>query len=268
MEFQVKFCHHSGLRLWRTGMLFSTKSKCHKSKFRISWMYRYNFYDLKAHSWWPNKCLVWLRSYYFLCGSVAQTKDFWRNERNTQNCSQLSTMLYSERGNSGKFENWKDFLSLFFKVALTLITLWVEAKAFFKIFSFCFIGNTNLQTNRRCNVWWWIVTVFVTWERSQRKIRKFLLPILTNRWSALASIGLYRKPQKQRGSMGTECCFCCIFLNAKPMMNWHLPPPKVLKYKSHDELSLLVQPKEVHFIAKMNSFFFFGVNQLFSANAL
>ena len=70
---------------------------------------------------------------------------------------------------------------------------------------------------------WWIVTVFVTWERSQRKIRKFLLPILTNRWSALASIGLYRKPQKQRGSMGTECCFCCIFLNAKPMMNWHLP---------------------------------------------
>ena len=75
----------------------------------------------------------------------------------------------------------------------------------------------------RCSVRWWIVTVFVTWERSQRKIRKFLLPILTNRWSALASIGLYRKPQKQRGSMGTECCFCCIFLNAKPMMNWHLP---------------------------------------------
>ena len=73
------------------------------------------------------------------------------------------------------------------------------------------------------SVRWWIVTVFVTWERSQRKIRKFLLPILTNRWSALASIGLYRKPQKQRGSMGTECCFCCIFLNAKPMMNWHLP---------------------------------------------
>jgi hypothetical protein len=30
MEFQVKFCHHSGLRLWRTGMLFSTKSKGHK----------------------------------------------------------------------------------------------------------------------------------------------------------------------------------------------------------------------------------------------
>ena len=103
----------------------------------------------------------------------------------------------------------------------------LPSKAFFCSFQKT-IRNTNLQTNRRCNavqcsVLWWIVTVFVTWERSQRKIRKFLLPILTNRWSALASIGLYRKPQKQRGSMGTECCFCCIFLNAKPMMNWHLP---------------------------------------------
>ena len=58
MEFQVKFCHHSGLRLWRTGMLFSTKSKCHKSNVRISWMYRYSFYDLKVHFWWPNKCLL------------------------------------------------------------------------------------------------------------------------------------------------------------------------------------------------------------------
>ena len=57
MEFQVKFCHHSGLRLWRTGMLFSTKSKGHKSNVRISWMYRYCFYDLKVHFWWPNKHL-------------------------------------------------------------------------------------------------------------------------------------------------------------------------------------------------------------------
>ena len=46
---QVKFCHHSGQRLWRTGMLFSTKSKGHKSNFRISWMYRSHFYDLKVH---------------------------------------------------------------------------------------------------------------------------------------------------------------------------------------------------------------------------
>ena len=56
MEFQVKFSHHSGLRLWRTEILFSTKSKGHKSNFRISWMYRSCFYDLKVHFWWPNKC--------------------------------------------------------------------------------------------------------------------------------------------------------------------------------------------------------------------
>ena len=52
----------SGLRLWRTGMLFSTKSKCHKSNVRTSWMYRYSFYDFKVHLLWPNKFLVWLRS--------------------------------------------------------------------------------------------------------------------------------------------------------------------------------------------------------------
>ena len=134
-------------------------------------------------------------------------------------------MLYSERGNSGKFENWKDFLSLFFKVALTLITLWVEAKAFFKIFSFCFIGNTNLQTNRQtcCGAVVNCDGICDMREVTAENFSSILLPILTNRWSALASIGLYRKPQKQRGSMGTECCFCCIFLNAKPMMNWHLP---------------------------------------------
>ena len=57
MEFQVKFCYHSELRLWRTGMLLSTKSKCPKSNVHISWMYRYRFYDLKVHFWWPNKCL-------------------------------------------------------------------------------------------------------------------------------------------------------------------------------------------------------------------
>ena len=37
-------------------MLLSTKSKGHKSNFRISWMYRSCFYDLKVHFWWPNKC--------------------------------------------------------------------------------------------------------------------------------------------------------------------------------------------------------------------
>jgi hypothetical protein len=62
MEFQVKFCLHSGLRLWRTGMLSSTKSKCHKSNVPISGMYRYNFYHSKVQLWWPNKSLVSLRS--------------------------------------------------------------------------------------------------------------------------------------------------------------------------------------------------------------
>ena len=33
-----------------------------RSKFRISWMYRYHFYDLKVHFWWPNKRLFWCRS--------------------------------------------------------------------------------------------------------------------------------------------------------------------------------------------------------------
>ena len=55
IEFQVKFCHLSGLRLWRTGMLFSTKSKDRKSNFRIAWMYRYSFYDLNVQFWWPYK---------------------------------------------------------------------------------------------------------------------------------------------------------------------------------------------------------------------
>ena len=49
-------------RLWRPWMLLSTKSKGHKSKFRISWMYRYSYNNSKVHFWWPNKCLVSLRS--------------------------------------------------------------------------------------------------------------------------------------------------------------------------------------------------------------
>ena len=59
---QVKSCHHSELRLRRTGMLFSTKSKGPKSKFRISWMCRFCFYDLKVHFWWPNKLFFWCKS--------------------------------------------------------------------------------------------------------------------------------------------------------------------------------------------------------------
>ena len=31
-------------------------------KKKISWMYRYHFYDLKVHFWWPNKRFVWLKA--------------------------------------------------------------------------------------------------------------------------------------------------------------------------------------------------------------
>ena len=33
-----------------------------RSKFRISWMYKYHFFDLKVHCWWPNKRFIWGRS--------------------------------------------------------------------------------------------------------------------------------------------------------------------------------------------------------------
>ena len=42
-------------RLWRPWMLHSTKFKGHMSNFRISGMYRFCFYDLYVHFWWPNK---------------------------------------------------------------------------------------------------------------------------------------------------------------------------------------------------------------------
>ena len=80
MELQVKFCHLSWLRLWRTGMLFSTKSKDHKSNFRISGMYRYRFYDLKVQFWWPNKCskhqVLRLNTLYTLkCSQLISSSD-------------------------------------------------------------------------------------------------------------------------------------------------------------------------------------------------
>ena len=58
MDFWPSFCW----RLWRPWMLLSTKSKGHKSKFRISWMYKYHFYELKVHFWWLNKRFFWCRS--------------------------------------------------------------------------------------------------------------------------------------------------------------------------------------------------------------
>ena len=48
------FSHSGRWRLWTPWMLLSTKSTGHKSKFRISWTYRFCYY---VHFWWPNKCL-------------------------------------------------------------------------------------------------------------------------------------------------------------------------------------------------------------------
>ena len=71
------FKWNSDLRLWRTGMLFSTKFKCHKSNFHISWMYRYHFYGLKVYFWCPisglkfdNSCLNTL---YVAWGNILDT---------------------------------------------------------------------------------------------------------------------------------------------------------------------------------------------------
>ena len=38
------------------------KKKLFRSNLWISWMYRYHFYDLKEHFWWPNKCLKYIIS--------------------------------------------------------------------------------------------------------------------------------------------------------------------------------------------------------------
>ena len=84
MEFQVKFCHHSGLRPWRTGMLFSTKSKGHKSKFPISWLCRSCFYDLKVHFWWPNRRLFWCKSSLNTLYLAYRWEDFVKNVKHTQ----------------------------------------------------------------------------------------------------------------------------------------------------------------------------------------
>ena len=58
----MKFSHYSGLRLWRTGVLFSTKSKCHKSNFRTSGIYRYPHHNLKAVFSWPPRSSKWCKS--------------------------------------------------------------------------------------------------------------------------------------------------------------------------------------------------------------
>ena len=58
MEFQVKFCHSSELRLCRTGMLLLTKSKDHKSNVPCQWIHRYLFQSLKLNFKWPFKPLI------------------------------------------------------------------------------------------------------------------------------------------------------------------------------------------------------------------
>jgi hypothetical protein len=58
MEFQMKFCHHSELRLWRTEMLLLTKSKGHNSNGHCQWTYRYLFYSLKFHFERPSKAFI------------------------------------------------------------------------------------------------------------------------------------------------------------------------------------------------------------------
>ena len=58
IHYFMDFWHFFCWRLWRPWMLLSSKSKGHKSKFRISWMYRFHIHGLKVHFWWPNKRLL------------------------------------------------------------------------------------------------------------------------------------------------------------------------------------------------------------------
>ena len=85
MDFWHSFCW----RLWRPWMLLSTKSKCHKSNFRISWMYRYCFYDLKVYLWclisglkFDKACLNTLYSTYYIFTAVYTAERFVLHTRN------------------------------------------------------------------------------------------------------------------------------------------------------------------------------------------
>ena len=49
------FLNLSFLRSWRPRGLNFWIFFLIRSNVRISWMYRYHFYDLKVHFWWPNK---------------------------------------------------------------------------------------------------------------------------------------------------------------------------------------------------------------------
>ena len=80
----MDFWHSFWWRLWRPWILLSTKSKCHKSNFRIIWMYRYHFYDLKVHFWWLIRMffsrISSLNTLYTLCiCKMAKNQKVWWN---------------------------------------------------------------------------------------------------------------------------------------------------------------------------------------------
>ena len=76
MDFWHSFCW----RLWRPWMVLSTKSKGHKSNFRMSEMYRFCFYDLKVEFWWQNKCskhhVLRLNTLYLCTKTLIQSSDW------------------------------------------------------------------------------------------------------------------------------------------------------------------------------------------------
>ena len=55
--FHIKFCHPSELRLWRTGMLISTKSKGQCSNVHCQWTYRH---ILSCTFWLQRPCKCYL----------------------------------------------------------------------------------------------------------------------------------------------------------------------------------------------------------------
>ena len=57
-------------------MLFSTKSKCHKSNFCISWTYWYHFYDLKVYFW----CLTSILKFDKACLNTREIPCEWLKE--------------------------------------------------------------------------------------------------------------------------------------------------------------------------------------------
>ena len=85
IHYFMDFWHFFCWRLWRPYMLLLTKSMGHKSKFRISWMYRSSFYDLKVYFWWPNKRFFWLKSSLntlYFTPNCSSTRRLWSFQLN------------------------------------------------------------------------------------------------------------------------------------------------------------------------------------------